>query len=96
MKSNNYFIIYFTFPLFYVLVKDMINNKGSVRQKLEEILKLMLMLWCRQSQISRLVAPEPCGKNILFQTNKINTRNNINNVFLILSIAIKICDAFVC
>ncbi|CAH0694541.1 unnamed protein product [Spodoptera exigua] len=41
-------------------VKDMLNSKGSIRQKLEEILKLMLMLWCRQSQISRLVAPEPC------------------------------------
>lgn len=37
------------------------NPKGSLREKLEEIFKLMLVLWCRQSEVHRLVAAEPCG-----------------------------------
>lgn len=30
----------------------------------------MLVLWCRQSEVNRLVAAEPCGNNvaILYQT----------------------------
>ncbi|CAH2043452.1 unnamed protein product, partial [Iphiclides podalirius] len=36
------------------------SSSGSLRDKLEEIFKLMLVLWCRQSQINRLVALEPC------------------------------------
>lgn len=40
------------------------NPKGSLREKLEEIFKLMLMVWCRQSQAIKLVASDPCGKNI--------------------------------
>ncbi|CAH0720374.1 unnamed protein product, partial [Brenthis ino] len=33
---------------------------GNIRQKLEEIFKLMLVLWCRQTQANKLVALEPC------------------------------------
>ncbi|CAF4930129.1 unnamed protein product [Pieris macdunnoughi] len=32
---------------------------GNLRQKLEDIFKLMLVLWCRQCEVNRLVAPEP-------------------------------------
>lgn len=57
-------ICYFLFDFFFViLVKEVLMSpKGNLRQKLEEIFKLMLMLWCRQCQVSKLVAPEPCGK----------------------------------
>lgn len=54
----------FSFDLF--LVKQVLMNpKGSLRDKLEEIFKLMLVLWCRQSEVNRLVAAEPCGKTML-------------------------------
>ncbi|CAK1586834.1 unnamed protein product [Parnassius mnemosyne] len=36
------------------------SSSGSLRQKLEEVFKLMLVLWCRQSQANRLVAADPC------------------------------------
>ncbi|KPJ16021.1 Regulator of G-protein signaling 12 [Papilio machaon] len=42
-------------------VRDMLaSSSGSLRQKLEEIFKLMLVLWCRQTQINKLVAAETC------------------------------------
>ncbi|KAI8439309.1 hypothetical protein MSG28_013140 [Choristoneura fumiferana] len=36
------------------------DPKGSLRSKLEEIFKLMLTLWCRQCEVNKLVAAEPC------------------------------------
>lgn len=36
------------------------NPAGNLKQKLEEIFKLMLVLWCRQTQANKLVALEPC------------------------------------
>ncbi|CAK1555850.1 unnamed protein product [Leptosia nina] len=43
-------------------LKGVLSNceYGNLRQKLEEIFKLMLVLWCRQCEVNRLVAPEPC------------------------------------
>lgn len=39
------------------------NPKGSMREKLEEIFKLMLVLWCRQCEVNKLMATEPCGND---------------------------------
>lgn len=62
------------FPFLFFLVKDVLSNsKSSLREKLEEIFKLMLVVWCRQCEVNRLVALEPCG-NIFH----INSQQNLN------------------
>lgn len=44
------------------IVSEVLTDpKGSLRSKLEEIFKLMLTLWCRQCEVNKLVAAEPCG-----------------------------------
>lgn len=49
--------------MIFILVSHGLNApNGNIRQKLEEIFKLMLVVWCRQSQANKLMALEPGGK----------------------------------
>lgn len=70
---GQFYSVFIIFPFSFFLVKDVLSNsKSSLREKLEEIFKLMLVVWCRQCEVNRLVALEPCG-NIFH----INTQQNL-------------------
>lgn len=79
------FLLFFLFLFF--LVKDVLSNsKSSLREKLEEIFKLMLVVWCRQCEVNRLVALEPCG-NIFH----ISTQQNLNFPYVFTHVGIYFC-----